>query len=68
MHQLSQPSAAWTGSKGRISEAVCRQALPPAVVGDDRSLLLLCGPDGMQSAAHSFAAAMGYEAGDVLTF
>lgn len=56
-HVLDQPPAGWTQGRGRITETMLREQLPPP--GPD-TVLFLCGPPPMVDALETTLKAIGY--------
>lgn len=51
-HQLSKPSASWTGSKGRLNHTVLANYLDSAIDKNaEATHFFLCGPEGMMEIA-----------------
>jgi nitrate reductase (NAD(P)H) len=67
VHTLSQPSDEWTGLRGRMDrELFEREAGKPPAERD--TMVLICGPEGMEEAAREAFLGMGWNEEDLLFF
>lgn len=64
IHTLSNPHDGWTGLRGRISEDVLREYVPP----EEASMVLICGPGPMEKSAREILLAMGWAESSLHTF
>lgn len=64
LHTLTKGSEGWTGLRGRISEHLLQEYATPA----EGSMVLICGPPGMESYVKAALAKMGWRDENVLTF
>ena len=63
LHTLTAPEpytapASWTGATGRISEQILLSVLPPP---SSRTVVVICGPEGMNDAAVRLLRRAGYD-------
>ncbi|KAL2120499.1 hypothetical protein VTJ04DRAFT_4526 [Mycothermus thermophilus] len=67
VHTLSRPGEGWKGRRGRIDfELLEREVGPPPAQGD--SMVLVCGPEGMEKTVKESFLAMGWLEEDVFFF
>lgn len=67
VHALSRPGEGWTGVRGRLDrELFEREAGAPPAERD--AMVLICGPEGMESAAREAFLGMGWAEDDLLFF
>lgn len=64
VHALSQPSETWSGHRGRISEYLLKQH----VVYQGKSMVLICGPQPMESSVRRMLLGHGWAESDLLFF
>ncbi|EEH06512.1 nitrate reductase [Histoplasma capsulatum G186AR] len=68
VHTLTQPSSAWTGRKGRISEDLLLEYVPVNAKGNVNSLVLVCGPEALEVAVKNILLSMGWNECDLIFF
>ncbi|KAI9167246.1 Nitrate reductase [Paramyrothecium foliicola] len=68
LHTLTKPGPTWTGRKGRLDKALFEVEVGPCtqVGGDD--LVLVCGPESMESSVRDMLYGMGWKEEDLLFF
>jgi nitrate reductase (NAD(P)H) len=64
IHTLTQPSDEWTGLKGRIGPELLMEECPRK----PGALILICGPETMEKAAHKTLNEQGWNDSDILFF
>ncbi|OAT04335.1 nitrate reductase [NADPH] [Blastomyces gilchristii SLH14081] len=68
VHTLTQPSATWTGRKGRISEDLLLEYVPVGRKRGVKSLVLVCGPEALEVAVKNVLLRMGWDKDDLVFF
>lgn len=66
LHILSQPAQDWGGLIGRIDEVMLREYVPRAY--DDKTLVMVCGPEGFEGSMKKALRDGGWGCKDVLFF
>lgn len=67
LHTLSQPAQDWGGLRGRIDEVMLREYVPKGDDGD-KTLVMVCGPEGFESSMKEALRNGGWEDIDALFF
>lgn len=57
VHTLSRPTDTWTGGRGHVSEKLIREWAMP----DDKSMVLVCGPESMEHSARKILLDLGWQ-------
>ncbi|PGH11121.1 hypothetical protein AJ79_05066 [Helicocarpus griseus UAMH5409] len=68
IHTLTQPSETWTGRKGRISEDLLREYVRVEKSKEGRSMVLICGPEALETAVKKILLGMGWDESDLVFF
>lgn len=70
LYSLSRPEASWTGRKGRMDRAFFEQEVGAAssVKGDRDTMVLVCGPHGLEKLVEESLKGMGWAEEDVIFF
>jgi nitrate reductase (NAD(P)H) len=68
VHTLTRASPSWTGRRGRLDETLFKAEVGPCkeTRGDD--LVLICGPEAMESSVRTIFYGMGWKDEDLLFF
>ena len=64
VHTLSRAQDTWTGRRGRISKNLLREYVMP----DDKSMVLVCGPESMERNARKALLDLGWKETDIHFF
>lgn len=67
LHTLSQPAQDWGGLRGRVDEVMLRKYVPRGDDGD-KTLVMVCGPEGFEDSMKKALTDGGWEDMDVLFF
>lgn len=67
VHTLSRPGEGWTGLKGRVDKGLLEREVGRPT-GERDTMVLICGPEGMEEAARETLLGMGWDEGDLLFF
>jgi nitrate reductase (NAD(P)H) len=67
VHTLSRPGEGWTGLKGRVDKGLLEREVGRPTEERD-TMVLICGPEGMEEAAKETLLGMGWDEGDLLFF
>lgn len=69
VHSLSKPSEEWTGAKGRLDRALIEKELGGAGVGKGQDMVLICGPESMETSVKQILTQdLGWKDEDLLFF
>lgn len=64
VHTLTEAPGTWTGLQGRISDGLLKQYAPSG----EKSLALICGPEGMEASVRQILLAQGWDEADLVFF
>ncbi|KAK3292285.1 uncharacterized protein B0H64DRAFT_426438 [Chaetomium fimeti] len=67
VHTLSRPGEGWTGLRGRVDKGLLEREVGRPT-GEKDTMVLICGPEGMEKAAREALLGMGWDEGDLLFF
>lgn len=67
VYTLTKPEENWDGEVGKIGASLVKRYLPLHQEGK-KSMVLICGPEGMEKAVHGILTAAGWDDRDIVTF
>ena len=68
LHALTKPTDSWTGLKGRVGKELLEKEVGTCVSKNGEELVLICGPEALETAVHRFLNGMGWKDEDLLFF
>ncbi|KAK6196839.1 hypothetical protein LQW54_011154 [Pestalotiopsis sp. IQ-011] len=68
LYSLSKPEPTWTGLRGRMTKELFEAEAGPPGSADGDQLVLVCGPEALESSVRSTFADMGWKDEDLLFF